>query len=169
METRTDKEGAENAKIQESDKTRENHTCLWTVSSDQIYLTASDLGTGLFHRLDQSGDDRLSLREMRCATQCLRQLDLDGDGQVPAAELPTEIEVVLNQRNRNGSISPGTRANPASRNRPPPPKWFIHMDRNEDGDISPREFLGSSDLFRELDRNGDGFIEPAEAALARVR
>ena len=38
------------------------------------------------------------------------------------------------------------------------------MDKNGDGDLTPREFLGDEKLFRQIDRNGDGFIEPEEAA-----
>jgi len=41
------------------------------------------------------------------------------------------------------------------------------MDRNGDGDISPREFIGSAEEFRKLDLDGDGFISVAEAKAAR--
>jgi hypothetical protein len=37
------------------------------------------------------------------------------------------------------------------------------MDRNQDGDISPREFLGRDEDFRKLDTDGDGLISTAEA------
>jgi hypothetical protein len=43
------------------------------------------------------------------------------------------------------------------------------MDRNGDGVISPREFLGPPELFRKLDADGDGAISPAEAARAISR
>ena len=43
------------------------------------------------------------------------------------------------------------------------PAWFVHMDRNNDGDISRREFLGDSRQFRAPDTNGDDFIDRAEA------
>ena len=46
------------------------------------------------------------------------------------------------------------------------PAWFLKMDRNGDGDVSLREFLGPIELFRRLDRDGDGLISPAEAGLA---
>jgi hypothetical protein len=43
------------------------------------------------------------------------------------------------------------------------PLWFRKMDRNGDGDVSPREFLGSRDDFRRIDTDGDGLISAEEA------
>jgi hypothetical protein len=40
------------------------------------------------------------------------------------------------------------------------------MDRNGDGVVSRREFLGPPEVFRELDTDGDGVISAAEAARA---
>jgi hypothetical protein len=47
------------------------------------------------------------------------------------------------------------------------PLWFRKMDRNQDGDVSWREFLGSTDAFARLDANGDTLIDADEAATAR--
>ena len=45
-------------------------------------------------------------------------------------------------------------------------KWFTRMDRNGDGDVTLREFLGTKEGFKKLDTNGDGFIELKEAKAA---
>ena len=46
------------------------------------------------------------------------------------------------------------------------PDWFQKMDRNHDGDVSRREFLGPRDQFDRLDRDNDGLIDPDEARAA---
>ena len=40
------------------------------------------------------------------------------------------------------------------------------MDRNRDGDVSRREFLGPREQFDRLDRDKDGLIDPDEASAA---
>jgi hypothetical protein len=40
------------------------------------------------------------------------------------------------------------------------------MDRNKDGDVSRREFLGPRERFERLDRDRDGLIDADEAAAA---
>jgi hypothetical protein len=37
------------------------------------------------------------------------------------------------------------------------------MDRNGDGDISPKEWLGTEEDFRQIDTDGDGLISAEEA------
>ncbi len=46
------------------------------------------------------------------------------------------------------------------------PEWFLAMDRNRDGDVSNREFLGPADDFRRLDEDGDGLLSASEATPA---
>ena len=46
------------------------------------------------------------------------------------------------------------------------PLWFRKMDRNNDGDVSRREFLGSLEDFRRIDVDGDGLIDQSEADAA---
>jgi hypothetical protein len=48
------------------------------------------------------------------------------------------------------------------------PVWYQRMDRNKDGDISWREFLGPRPKFDSIDADHDGLIsrDEAEAAVA---
>jgi Ca2+-binding EF-hand superfamily protein len=46
------------------------------------------------------------------------------------------------------------------------PLWFRKMDRNGDGDVSRREFLGTPEEFKKLDLDGDGYISLEEAIKA---
>lgn len=46
------------------------------------------------------------------------------------------------------------------------PLWFRRMDRNQDGDVSWREFPGTSVQFRQLDSDADGLISSKEADAA---
>jgi hypothetical protein len=41
------------------------------------------------------------------------------------------------------------------------------MDRNQDGVVSDREFLGPGKSFLVLDVNGDGWLDSAEAAAGQ--
>jgi len=43
------------------------------------------------------------------------------------------------------------------------------MDRNRDGDLSPREFLGPRTAFDRLDTDGDGLVDAREAERAISR
>jgi hypothetical protein len=46
------------------------------------------------------------------------------------------------------------------------PAWFRAMDKNGDGYVSSREFLGTPEQFRNLDTDGDGLVGPEEAEKA---
>src|SRR5262249_58584759 len=48
------------------------------------------------------------------------------------------------------------------------PIWFQRMDRNNDGDLTWKEFLGPRHVFEELDTDHDGLISPEEAERAEI-
>ncbi|HWA96990.1 MAG TPA: hypothetical protein VG713_00795, partial [Pirellulales bacterium] len=84
------------------------------------------------------------------------------NAQVTWEELPNEYSVAWSL----GPPAPLVASGTVSADVEEAPRWFAKMDRNGDGDISPREFLGRSADFERLDVNGDRLISPAEAAAA---
>jgi hypothetical protein len=99
----------------------------------------------------------------------LLALDANGDQRLSADELPQRMTMRLVR-----DVQPPERG--MSPRLPPPrrdvvragPDWFQRMDANGDGDVSPREFLGSMARFRELDHDGDGFVDATEAKQANL-
>ncbi len=134
---------------------------LGAVSFTTIILT--DRSLGLFELLDADGDGRLSLRELATAWDRLRVYDRNDDGVLTRDELPRRLQLKLVQGKANPRPPAAQRpaAKPiAARG----PAWFRKLDRNGDGYVSRREWLGSEELFRKLDVDGDGLISPEEAA-----
>jgi len=143
----------------------------------RLTLTGSDEGRALFGLLDLDRDRQLGAREVLDTFARVSACDRDGDGRVTPDEIPHHIRLTLARGDLAGPIAPGA-AGPAAAANPqgiaPPrarptagPAWFRRMDRNRDGDVSWREFLGSRDQFNRLDRDRDGLIAPDEAAAAR--
>jgi Ca2+-binding EF-hand superfamily protein len=117
--------------------------------------------------LDRDADARLSLREIRTAAERLKSFDQDADGRLTGAEMPRTLIVRLERGVQAGPMGEAVRAGmqmSAPRVRPAGgPPWFDRMDSNSDGDISPREFLGTPEQFAALDADKDGLISRAEA------
>jgi Ca2+-binding EF-hand superfamily protein len=136
----------------------------------RIVLTVSDQGTALHERLDVNHDGRLSVRELRGLPSIMASLDADHDGRFSYSELPRRTQLNVGRgpfQNRNPLVVASAATNNsvrASGDRPTLPAWFVAMDRNHDGDVSPREFLGTSDQFRHFDADNDGLIDGDEAA-----
>jgi Ca2+-binding EF-hand superfamily protein len=127
-----------------------------------VTLTVTDQSVSLFDLLDENGDGRLSLRELHTAWERLRRFDRDGDGRLARDEFPRRLQL----RFTRGVPTP--RPAGVARSVPEPkqakgPAWFRKMDRNGDGYVSRREFLGPEELFKRLDVDGDGLISPEEA------
>jgi Ca2+-binding EF-hand superfamily protein len=151
------------------------------VLSTSAFLTLLNRGRTLFEFLDADHDGRLSQRELRSAWARLAEWDAGRQGYITRAKVPMQFQLILSYGQPRAPANlivggPGAATpDPArvARVLAPPrgPLWFRKMDRNGDGDVSPREFLGTAEQFRKLDTDGDGLIsiEEAEKADAQLR
>ena len=148
-------------------------------ASSRIEVTVKQDGKTLFSLLDGNQDRRLSAREVKSGTSVLQKYDLNGDGSFAETELGTEYVLTLglgrSELRRNSgmmgmqtmtmgggdAILPGLQGLDG-------PEWFRRMDRNQDGDVSPREFLGTSTQFATLDADQDGLMSASEAESAET-
>jgi Ca2+-binding EF-hand superfamily protein len=130
-------------------------------AGSQLQATITDEGRSLFEVLDENGDGTLSIREMRTSWTRMKPLAKSGNG-LARQDIARRLEVSLGTSQRFvGRVA--TRITSTRTVRMGGPLWFQKMDRNGDGDISPREFLGTDEDFRKIDADGDGLISSAEA------
>ena len=137
-------------------------------SQSQIVMSVAADSKTLFSEFDRNIDQRLTVREFKEMGNRLQYLDLNGDGTVEANEMAHEYRLMFSmgrprvfqqamssQQNNN---TPTPRATPNRQ----APEWFRKMDRNQDGDLSWREFLGKKKTFEDLDKDSDGLVSAAE-------
>lgn len=136
-----------------------------------VTVELNEMGKGIFGLIDADGDNRLKIRELRAMPKLIERFDANKDGSLEASEVPRRFEAKMTQ-GFSGGRSPvnfqqirfGMMAAP---DRPPGgPAWFQKMDRNRDGDVSRREFIGTDEQFQKLDADGDGLISEEEAEAA---
>lgn len=130
----------------------------------QIQARAGDQEDAFFAALDGDADGRLSSREIASASARLAALDTDGNGKIDGDDnVPGSLALGLvrgdSQAENASLVAPPPAPRPRAADIPP---WFARMDTNEDGEISPTEFLGSLAKFKSLDANGDGYLSLEE-------
>jgi Ca2+-binding EF-hand superfamily protein len=140
----------------------------------RLIVTTDDQGRAIFGIVDLDRDRRLGARELMRAVERVTSWDRDGDGRVSADEIPYHFQVSIARSGLSGLTGEGMaafapRAMAAERGAGAAvgPEWFQKMDRNHDGDVSRREFLGPREQFDRLDRDTDGLIDAEEARAAQ--
>ena len=147
-------------------------------AASRIEVTVKQDGKTLFSLLDANQDRRLSAREIKSGSSILQKYDLNGDGAFAETELGTEYVLTLGLgrselRRNSGMMTMQTMAMNSGDAVLPGlegldgPEWFRRMDRNQDGDVSVREFLGTSTQFAALDTDQDGLMSASEAEAAK--
>ncbi|HEX7449119.1 MAG TPA: hypothetical protein VF306_16315, partial [Pirellulales bacterium] len=119
------------------------------------------------HHLDANHDYRLSTRELHNAAEILSQIDANHDRRLSADEIPQQLLLELSRNTAAGAQAERRAINREKRVRTATkkgPGWFQKMDRNDDGEVSPREFLGPRAAFAKLDADANGVIDADEAA-----
>ncbi len=135
-------------------------------------LSINEQGRTLFEILDTDRDRRLSQRELQAAAGKLALWDRDGDGLLSESEIPQQFQLTIARGTLpvliGNLLSSGMNPTGELPERTSGPIWFRKMDKNRDGEISIREFLGDSILFEKLDRNHNGAIDVVEAVQSTV-
>lgn len=145
-----------------------------TTGLSRTAMTAANRGKDLFEILDVNRDRRVSRRELLAARDRFGLWDVDSDGRLAEREVPQLYQLVfdrgtpqlggLNFNSRPSTPPIAGTASPAADSMSP--LWFRKMDRNADGDVSRREFLGAPAQFQTLDSDGNELIDSIEAAAA---
>lgn len=136
-------------------------------------LALTDNGRPLFAVVDTNRNGSLSVRELRTAWDRMKPLLKDKEG-LRVADMPRSLSITLNQGMYNyggfrvAVTTYGAPSQPATWGSSTP-LWFRKMDRNGDGDVSPKEWLGTEDEFREIDTDGDQLLSGEEARAFEAR
>ncbi len=137
----------------------------------QMVLSVADQGRAIFAIVDLNRDRHLGVREIRGAVARVSSWDRNGDGLIRSDEIPHHYELSIGRGQITGvgmsSFRSPVMASPSTTPAAEGPRWFRKMDRNRDGDISRREFLGPRAAFERLDADHDGLIDAEEAAMPK--
>jgi Ca2+-binding EF-hand superfamily protein len=129
-------------------------------------LQTYEQGTSFLDLLDEDRDRRIGRRELQGAAGRILLEDRDGDDRVSLREFARHHRWIIARGQATAAGQPPILVDQRP-SRPgqsvAAPEWFLKMDRNRDGDLSPREFLGTRSTFEVYDTDRDGLIDPSEA------
>jgi hypothetical protein len=133
-------------------------------------MDVTSAGRSLFEILDANRYRRLNASEITALGARVKAWDANEDGALAETEVPQYIRIAARRGTANVTgVTGGAAQTTPDRVRlnPAGPPWFANMDRNRDGEVSKREFLGPPDVFFRLDRDANSVLDPDEAASAR--
>ena len=129
----------------------------------RLVMTTDDQGRAIFGIVDLDRNRQLGAREVMRTVDRVMSWDGNGDGRVSPDEIPYHFQVTIARSGLPGLTGEGVGApvlgfmfGTRDAGAAGGPDWFQKMDRNHDGDVSQREFLGPRDQFDRLDRDNDG-------------
>lgn len=130
----------------------------------RVVLTVADQGRKLFEILDVNRDGRLGETELSAGAKRIADWDADGDGALSEREVPSTWSVSVDPvAVARADLVPARSGAPVQRLEAAGPDWLRRMDRNGDGLVSRREFLGPLADFARLDADADGYLTAEEA------
>ncbi|HET6328200.1 MAG TPA: hypothetical protein VFG04_26185 [Planctomycetaceae bacterium] len=121
-------------------------------------------------QFDANHDGRLNRSEFGRLLAAIAAWDVNHDGFITPEEIPRTLIGTFQMGDQRGPSMRRSRYSRMAEPKPAPaegPIWFQKMDRNHDGEVSLREFLGPISVFRRLDTNGDGRLDLREAQSAQ--
>lgn len=157
-----------------ADEIRQYFTIMSQLSQTRVVMTFSDDVTSLFRLMDADATNRLSPREMMTLRERITPYDRNGNGQFDPADFVSKYILLIAFAQPDGlEFTPQAQMMAGStggvrRSRLVGPMWYQRMDRNRDGDISWREFLGPRPTFDSIDADHDGLISREEAERAEM-
>jgi Ca2+-binding EF-hand superfamily protein len=144
-----------------------------TFADGRLSLTMASEFIDPIAEFDTNHDGRLNRAEFGRVLAAIAAWDRNHDGFVTPDEVPKTLVGTFHI----GPLRAVSARNPRYSRRKSPqspqpapsegPVWFQKMDRDHDGEVSLREFLGPISVFRRLDSNGDGHIDVHEAQSAQ--
>jgi Ca2+-binding EF-hand superfamily protein len=132
-----------------------------------IRLTVSSTSTDPITQFDANNDGRLSRKELTEALKTIQGWDVNHDERIAPDEIPRRFLGRFRVGREGNGPRPAARAMRMNAAAPSAnkdaPTWFQKMDRNRDGEVSFREFLGPLAVFRRLDTDHDKSLSLQEA------
>lgn len=135
-------------------------------SSDQISVGAVNDGYEMLPELDPDNDGRFSIRELRQLNDRLKTFDYNKDGELTVDESHPTFRICFGLgpvAHQSLALLRET-ADPALVVAKAGPDWFQQMDKNNDHDLTRKEFPGTDEQFRQLDSDSDELISAVEAS-----